>query len=49
MPLIFADPCKLLYTVTDHSSQGRLQIFHLIVEVSASPWLGFFPTKGTQG
>jgi len=35
MSLILADPCKLLYTVIDHSPQDRLHIFYLILWGSA--------------
>jgi hypothetical protein len=32
----------------DHSSQGRLQTFYLMVGRSATPSLDFFPIKGME-
>ena len=49
MRLILAGPCTLLYSVSDRSSWGRLQIFQLIVEFRANPSLPFFPTKEQAG
>jgi hypothetical protein len=49
MPQIIAACCKLLYTVTDYSFQGRLQIVYLMVGISVSSSLDFFPIKGMEG